>query len=65
MKSPEKHWLFRPIENHLCMVLGDFVLGLSDLFFEINPMVFRSGKEVPEKLNYNPIRSLPTLSQKD
>jgi len=62
MKNPEKHRLFRPIENHLCMVLDDFVLGLSDLFFKINQMAFRSGKEVPEKLNYHRIRSLPTLS---
>ena len=40
MKSSEKHLLFRPIENHLCMVLDDFVLGVIRLFFEIDQMSF-------------------------
>lgn len=65
MKIPEKHWLFRPIENHLCMVVDNSMLELSDMLFEITQMVFRSRKEVPDKLNNNPIRSFLTLSKKE
>jgi len=59
MKNPQKLLLNRLNENHLCKVVDDFELELSTLLFEINQMAFRSGKEVPGKLSYNPIRSLP------
>ena len=65
MKSLEDHWFNRLIKNHLFMVLDDFVLEFSNMFSGINQMAFCSGKEVPKRLNYNPICSLPTLSQKD